>query len=480
MCPILEKYGTFIARCNALIEKVSTFIDQLIGKLRRAESELANTAQKSSRLAMEHQALAKAAAARRQQAEESQQKASAFEQSAAAELEQLRSQLSNKLAQLERMEAENRQFTDNEEVVARRMAALELTVEAVEKNRRSAVSIGVGCNLDAVDNLVRDIVDQTVENAVDLQVALCDLTVRTQARSAAIAAEVQHGRFVRPAGTAWWLEQGAAHAVPSEADLRRVFDSIDEDKSGTLDSIELQQLFQKFGQAISPVEARAMLDQADADGDGHVDWHEFRDIVKGNFSSELWFAAARLVAAKAAATIQRAVRARWPRCARDTVASAAKVVATLSPKCGTPRVLFVDTHDQSRCPSAVIAALKTSSFRKDKLAREAAGTTDKLERSVTLAAQEDQCDAAETTRDITNEVRNRSHSEGAQQSTEKNVHASGSGPLKRAALAPNDRVLAKIEATRETQKVEPLETAKQRPSNDVIARIEAMRNKWGL
>eukprot|EP01052_Picozoa_sp_SAG31_P004126 SAG31_NODE_168_length_21484_cov_21.524994_5_plen_74_part_00 len=25
LCPLLEKYGTFIARCNALIEKVSSF-----------------------------------------------------------------------------------------------------------------------------------------------------------------------------------------------------------------------------------------------------------------------------------------------------------------------------------------------------------------------------------------------------------------------------------------------------------------------
>eukprot|EP01052_Picozoa_sp_SAG31_P020031 SAG31_NODE_1487_length_8148_cov_4.926823_4_plen_130_part_00 len=28
MCPLLEKYGNFIARCNALIEKVSTFIQR--------------------------------------------------------------------------------------------------------------------------------------------------------------------------------------------------------------------------------------------------------------------------------------------------------------------------------------------------------------------------------------------------------------------------------------------------------------------
>eukprot|EP01052_Picozoa_sp_SAG31_P062293 SAG31_NODE_21285_length_553_cov_0.995595_1_plen_142_part_10 len=27
LCPLLEKYGTFIARCNALIEKVSSFSD---------------------------------------------------------------------------------------------------------------------------------------------------------------------------------------------------------------------------------------------------------------------------------------------------------------------------------------------------------------------------------------------------------------------------------------------------------------------
>eukprot|EP01052_Picozoa_sp_SAG31_P014986 SAG31_NODE_948_length_10825_cov_9.412829_19_plen_166_part_00 len=29
LCPLLEKYGTFIARCNALIEKVSSFRDSL-------------------------------------------------------------------------------------------------------------------------------------------------------------------------------------------------------------------------------------------------------------------------------------------------------------------------------------------------------------------------------------------------------------------------------------------------------------------
>eukprot|EP01052_Picozoa_sp_SAG31_P048117 SAG31_NODE_9924_length_1209_cov_1.432432_3_plen_93_part_00 len=27
LCPLLEKYGTFIARCNALIEKVSALIE---------------------------------------------------------------------------------------------------------------------------------------------------------------------------------------------------------------------------------------------------------------------------------------------------------------------------------------------------------------------------------------------------------------------------------------------------------------------
>eukprot|EP01052_Picozoa_sp_SAG31_P013315 SAG31_NODE_799_length_12017_cov_5.478436_1_plen_164_part_00 len=30
LCPLLEKYGTFIARCNALIEKVSSFRAQLL------------------------------------------------------------------------------------------------------------------------------------------------------------------------------------------------------------------------------------------------------------------------------------------------------------------------------------------------------------------------------------------------------------------------------------------------------------------
>eukprot|EP01052_Picozoa_sp_SAG31_P058065 SAG31_NODE_17536_length_667_cov_1.073944_1_plen_55_part_01 len=28
LCQLLEKYGTFIARCNALIEKVSSFRDE--------------------------------------------------------------------------------------------------------------------------------------------------------------------------------------------------------------------------------------------------------------------------------------------------------------------------------------------------------------------------------------------------------------------------------------------------------------------
>ena len=114
---------------------------------------------------------------------------------------------------------------------------------------------------------------------------LYELTAKTSARAAAVAADLNRGVVVRPDGAAWWAEGGAA--MPSESALRQVFDSIDADGSGQLDAAELRRLFLKFGQGVTEVEARAMLDQADADGDGAVGFDEFLTIVSGNFRSAL-------------------------------------------------------------------------------------------------------------------------------------------------------------------------------------------------
>lgn len=68
-----------------------------------------------------------------------------------------------------------------------------------------------------------------------------------------------------------------------------------------------------------------MLEVADSDGSGEVDFEEFQSIVSNNLRNELWYAAAKMVAVDAATKIQKAVARKWPRCSRLTKSASAKM-----------------------------------------------------------------------------------------------------------------------------------------------------------
>ena len=58
-------------------------------------------------------------------------------------------------------------------------------------------------------------------------------------------------------------------------ELRDAFTLFDKDGSGTISATELDTVLSALGQRTSPEELAAMLDQADVDGDGEIDFPEF-------------------------------------------------------------------------------------------------------------------------------------------------------------------------------------------------------------
>jgi len=70
-------------------------------------------------------------------------------------------------------------------------------------------------------------------------------------------------------------------ALMSDDKLRAIFDHIDLDKGGTIDREELQVALQGAGKALTQAQIDALMNAADEDGNGEIDFPEFRDILKG-------------------------------------------------------------------------------------------------------------------------------------------------------------------------------------------------------
>ena len=67
-----------------------------------------------------------------------------------------------------------------------------------------------------------------------------------------------------------------------ERNLARAFDHFDEDNSGFITIEEARRVLDEFGSKVrahSSEEARAFLKEADADGDGRIDWEEFVRVM---------------------------------------------------------------------------------------------------------------------------------------------------------------------------------------------------------
>ena len=64
-------------------------------------------------------------------------------------------------------------------------------------------------------------------------------------------------------------------ANPEEAEIRDMFNTIDEDGSGTLESDEIAMLAVELGNPMTDDEVAEAMEEMDADGGGDVDWEEF-------------------------------------------------------------------------------------------------------------------------------------------------------------------------------------------------------------
>eukprot|EP00933_Yihiella_yeosuensis_P056051 TRINITY_DN55027_c0_g1_i1.p1 TRINITY_DN55027_c0_g1~~TRINITY_DN55027_c0_g1_i1.p1 ORF type:complete len:176 (+),score=57.43 TRINITY_DN55027_c0_g1_i1:84-611(+) len=66
----------------------------------------------------------------------------------------------------------------------------------------------------------------------------------------------------------------------TEDELVNAFKIFDVDRSGTIDSVELQDVMKKLGFDLDPLKAQKMVDEADGDGSGDVGYEEFvRKII---------------------------------------------------------------------------------------------------------------------------------------------------------------------------------------------------------
>ncbi|CBY17793.1 unnamed protein product [Oikopleura dioica] len=64
-----------------------------------------------------------------------------------------------------------------------------------------------------------------------------------------------------------------------EETLRETFQLFDTDGSGKISSSELKQVMEKLGDHLTDSQIQAMIKEADADGDGEIDFEEFVRMV---------------------------------------------------------------------------------------------------------------------------------------------------------------------------------------------------------
>ena len=68
-----------------------------------------------------------------------------------------------------------------------------------------------------------------------------------------------------------------------EDDISQAFKVFDKDGDGLITAQEIQETMLGLGEAISEAEVKAMVVEADLNGDGFIDYSEFANLMKNNF-----------------------------------------------------------------------------------------------------------------------------------------------------------------------------------------------------
>ena len=69
------------------------------------------------------------------------------------------------------------------------------------------------------------------------------------------------------------------HGLITEEEVMEAFKIFDRDASGSIESQELRHVLQTLGDKLTEEEADMMLAEADADGDGEIDYNEFAQTI---------------------------------------------------------------------------------------------------------------------------------------------------------------------------------------------------------
>jgi len=76
------------------------------------------------------------------------------------------------------------------------------------------------------------------------------------------------------------LSQGVKQHEKHNQELRRIFEAIDTDSTGSIDASEIRTALRLLGVAASARDAKYMLCSMDKDGDGQVSWTEFQQVLQ--------------------------------------------------------------------------------------------------------------------------------------------------------------------------------------------------------
>jgi calmodulin len=79
---------------------------------------------------------------------------------------------------------------------------------------------------------------------------------------------------------------GKAVAEDTLAEYKKAFNLFDKDGSGAIDADELGTVMKSLGVDTTPEEVAVMLETADADGSGEVDFNEFLALMTDNMGTE--------------------------------------------------------------------------------------------------------------------------------------------------------------------------------------------------
>ncbi|KHN41077.1 Putative calcium-binding protein CML27 [Glycine soja] len=91
-------------------------------------------------------------------------------------------------------------------------------------------------------------------------------------------ARPERRRFHRPQGVRGFSLQGGAGKDDSK-ELRDAFDLYDVDKNGLISAKELHDVLRNLGEKCSLSDCRRMISNVDADGDGNVNFEEFKKMM---------------------------------------------------------------------------------------------------------------------------------------------------------------------------------------------------------